>query len=517
MSQTIRFFLNGQKQEASVRPDTTVLDWLRSGPRLTGTKEGCAEGDCGACSVLIGDPRSTLQQARGEDDGDGEVQYQAANSCILAMGQIDGRALVTVEGLKSEHLHPVQAAMAENGSSQCGFCTPGIVISLAGLAARKSAAGAGLAARKSAAGAGLAAGKSAAEPEIAASGPATMAEVNDADIHDALAGNLCRCTGYRPIVEAARKAGITAIDGPHAAAFAKIEPRKTISASGSTFHQPQTLNDLLELRQEKPGAILLGGGTDLGVALADYHSDWDEVISLAHVRELRAIRETENHLSFGAAVTWEEILSSIADYYPSFATLIRRFGSTQIRSMGTIGGNIGTASPIGDGPPALIALGAEVELASSSGHRFMALEDFFLDYRKTELRNDEVIASVSIPKPVEGQEFRVYKISKRYDQDISTVCGAFSIIREEGQVRSARIAFGGMAATPQRAARAELALVGTNFDQNAIEACAAAITARFQPLSDWRGSAEYRLRVAANLAERFWRDVNGETVEVIAL
>lgn len=468
MSQTMRFFLNGQKQEASVRPDTTVLDWLRSGPRLTGTKEGCAEGDCGACSVLIGDLA-----------GD-SVHYQAANSCILAMGQIDGRAVVTVEGLKTEQLHPVQAAMAENGSSQCGFCTPGIVISLAGLAARK-------------------------------------AEVTDSDIHDALAGNLCRCTGYRPIVEAARKAGNATIAGLRVTAFAKIEPRTTISASGSTFHQPQSLNDLLQLRKEKPDAILLGGGTDLGVALADYHSDWNEVISLARVRELRAIHETENHLSFGAAVTWEEILAGIIEYYPSFATLIRRFGSTQIRSMGTIGGNIGTASPIGDGPPALIALGAEIELASLSGHRFLALEDFFLDYRKTELRADEVIASVSVPKPAEGQEFRVYKISKRYDQDISTVCAAFSIVREEGQVRSARIAFGGMAATPQRGAKAEQALVGSTFDHRAIEACASAITAQFKPLSDWRGSAEYRLQVAANLAERFWRDVAGETVEVMAL
>ncbi len=432
MSQTMRFFLNGQKQEASVRPDTTVLDWLRSGPRLTGTKEGCAEGDCGACSVLIGDP--WFDDAHHE----GAVHYQAANSCILAMGQIDGRAVVTVEGLKTEQLHPVQAAMAENGSSQCGFCTPGIVISLAGLAAQRSAAGAGL---------------------------AHKTEATDSDIHDALAGNLCRCTGYRPIVEAARKAGNATIAGPHVAAFAKIEPRTTISASGSTFHQPQSLNDLLQLRKEKLDAILLGGGTDLGVALADYHSDWNEVISLARVRELRAIRETENHLSFGAAVTWEEILASVTEYYPSFATLIRRFGSTQIRSMGTIGGNIGTASPIGDGPPALIALGAEIELASLSGHRFLALEDFFLDYRKTELRADEVIASVSIPKPAEGQEFRVYKISKRYDQDISTVCAAFSIVREEGQVRSARIAFGGMAATPQRAPKAEQALVGSLFDQ----------------------------------------------------
>jgi xanthine dehydrogenase small subunit len=478
MSQTIRFFLNGQAQEVSVRPDMTVLDWLRSAPRLTGTKEGCAEGDCGACSVLIGDPR--FDEAHHEG---GSVHYHAANSCILAMGQIDGRALVTVEGLKGEQLHPVQEAMAENGSSQCGFCTPGIVISLAGLVANN-------------------------------------VEANDNDIHDALAGNLCRCTGYRPIVEAARKVigtGGGTISGPQAAAFETIEPHATISATGSTFHQPALLNVLLQLRKEKPEAILLGGGTDLGVALADYHADWAEVISLAHVSELRAIRETDNHLSFGAAVTWEEVLDRIAGLYPSFATLIRRFGSTQIRSMGTIGGNIGTASPIGDGPPALIALGAEVELASLSGHRFLPLEDFFLDYRKTELRPDEVIASVSIPKPREGQEFRVYKISKRYDQDISTVCAAFSIVREEGQVRSARIAFGGMAATPQRAGQAEQALVGSGFDRKAIDACSAAIAAQFKPLTDWRGSADYRLTVAANLAERFWRDVAGEVVEVMAL
>ncbi|MGH7006205.1 MAG: FAD binding domain-containing protein, partial [Alphaproteobacteria bacterium] len=226
---------------------------------------------------------------------------------------------------------------------------------------------------------------------------------------------------------------------------------------------------------------------------------------------------TQDHLSFGAAVTWEEVLGRVAGLYPSFATLVRRFGSTQIRSMGTIGGNIGTASPIGDGPPALIALGAEIELASLAGHRFLPLEEFFLDYRKTELRVDEVIVSISIPKPRQGQDFRVYKISKRYDQDISSVCGAFSIFREQGQVRRARIAFGGMAATPRRAPEAEQALVGSGFERAAIEACAAAIAAGFEPLSDWRGSAAYRLQVASNLAERFWRDVSGEIVEVMAL
>ncbi|RCS23546.1 xanthine dehydrogenase small subunit [Phyllobacterium salinisoli] len=471
MANSIRFFLNGQKQDVAVRPDTTVLEWLRSGPRLTGTKEGCAEGDCGACSVLLGDA------------GDGEIRYHAANSCIMTMGQIDGRALVTVEGLKGETLHPVQAAMAENGSSQCGFCTPGIVISLAGLAANDAAA-------------------------------------DDHAIHDALAGNLCRCTGYRPIVEAARKVvgeGGAAIPGPAVAALAALEPAAEIATSGAVFHQPQMLDDLLKLRRDRPGAVLLAGGTDLGVALADFHGDWNEVISTAHVRELRSIEETPTHLGFGAAVTWEEVLARVAPFYPSFATLIRRFGSTQIRSMGTIGGNIGTASPIGDGPPALIALGVEIELASSGDRRTMPLEDFFLDYRKTEMKPDEVIASIRIPKPAVGQEFRVYKISKRYDQDISTVCGAFSIVREGGIVRSARIAFGGMAAIPKRVPEAETALVGKSLDEDAARACAAAIRNALSPLSDWRGSAQYRLTVAANLAERFRRDLSGETVEVMAL
>ncbi|PRD45746.1 xanthine dehydrogenase small subunit [Phyllobacterium phragmitis] len=471
MANSIRFFLNGQKQDVAVRPDITVLEWLRSGPRLTGTKEGCAEGDCGACSVLLGDASN------------GEIRYHAANSCIMTMGQIDGRALVTVEGLKGETLHPIQAAMAENGSSQCGFCTPGIVISLAGLAANETAA-------------------------------------DDHAIHDALAGNLCRCTGYRPIVEAARKVvgdGGASIPGPTVEAFEELKSSVEIATSGAVFHQPQTLDDLLKLRRDRPDTVLLAGGTDLGVALADFHGDWREVISTAHVRELRRIEETPAHLSFGAAVTWEEVLAHVAPLYPSFATLIRRFGSAQIRSMGTIGGNIGTASPIGDGPPALIALGAEIELASQGGKRTMPLEDFFLDYRKTELKPDEVIASIRISKPAGGQEFRVYKISKRYDQDISTVCGAFSVVRDGGIVKSARIAFGGMAAIPKRVREAEAALVGKRLDAEAARACAAAIRDAFAPLSDWRGSAEYRLMVAANLAERFRRDLLGETVEVMAL
>lgn len=307
------------------RPDTTVLEWLRGEARLKGTKEGCAEGDCGACSVLIGTDMDAIAQAdtasgaTESNKDDGAFRYRAVNSCILTMGQLDGKALVTVEGLKTTQFHPVQAAMAENGSSQCGFCTPGIVMSLSGLAADCASTG---------------------------------TKADDQLIHDTLAGNLCRCTGYRPIVEAARKViaeGGAPVAQPLSGSLQDIRPQAGFSYNGSTYHQPQTLKELVELRKQYPQSLLLAGGTDLGVALADYHSDWNEVISTAHVRELRDIREDVASFRFGAAVTWAEVLRAIGNQYPSLTVLLRRFGSVQIRNQGTIGGNIGTASPIGDG------------------------------------------------------------------------------------------------------------------------------------------------------------------------
>lgn len=493
MTQMIRFFLNGHRRDVQVRPDTTVLEWLRGEARLKGTKEGCAEGDCGACSVLIGTENTAIAQAdtankhTQSEQADGAIGYRAVNSCILSMGQIDGKALVTVEGLKTTQLHPVQAAMAENGSSQCGFCTPGIVMSLSGLASECKQDG-------------------------------LLAD--DQRIHDTLAGNLCRCTGYRPIVEAARKViaeGGAVIEGLEAGALKDICPQPVVVGSGARYRQPSSLNALLQLRQEYPQAVLLAGGTDLGVALADYHVDWDEVLSTAHVRELRSIDEDEAGFRFGAAVTWTEVLKTIGTHYPSLTVLLRRFGSVQIRNQGTIGGNIGTASPIGDGAPALIGLGAVIELASLQGSRSLPLEDFFLDYRKTELREDEVIASVTIPKLTHEQDYRVYKISKRYDQDISSVCGAFCITRRNGLITDARIAFGGMAAIPKRVPRAEQALIGSILDETAVLECAQVIASELSPLSDWRGSAQYRLMVAQNLVERFRHDLAGEVVEVMAL
>lgn len=478
----MNFTLNGKEQSANCRTDLTVLEWLRAEKRLTGTKEGCAEGDCGACSILL--------------SKQGDSRFSTVNSCILSMGQIAGCDVLTVEGLKTETYHPLQVAMAENGSSQCGFCTPGIVMSLAGLLANTP-------------------------------------EPSEEQVHDALAGNLCRCTGYKPIVEAALKIAKSGLVRLPKATSPNADDREALNSSGTQFYRPKTLANLFVLRATHPNAILLGGGTDLGVALAEHESEWPETIWTGAVEELRQVTETKDNWTFGAAVTWQEILANIGGAYPSLSTLIRRFGSTQIRNMGTIGGNIGTASPIGDGPPALIALGAKIALASAKATREIALEDFFLDYRKTALLPDEIIKSVTIPKPVKGQHFRVWKVSKRYDQDISTICGAFNLMIDGGKISSARVAFGGMAAIPKRARKAEELLLkmavenrseavrrahgnDTESVRRAYEMVAEAIRSEYAPLSDWRGTAAYRLEVAGNLAIRLGAELAGETVEVMS-
>ena len=464
--QSINLSLNGSQTHAACRADTTVLEWLRAQKRMTGTKEGCAEGDCGACSILV-----------SKADGTG---YFAANACIMAIGQVDGHSLITIEGLSHGKAHPIQTAMAENGSSQCGFCTPGIVVSLAGLLS-------------------------------------TTLNPNEEEIHDALAGNLCRCTGYKPIVEAAKKVALGGMHGLTEKSELRADLSEASKSEGSSFYRPKTLARLFALRKEHPSAQLLGGGTDMGVALAEHIIDWPVTIWTGAVKDLRDIRENNFHWHFGSAVTWTEVLSKTASALPSLATLLRRFGSTQIRNIGTIGGNIGTASPIGDGPPPLIALGASITLASEFSERTIALEDFFLDFRKTELRPDEIIKSVSVPKPLPNQHFRVWKISKRYDQDISTVCGAFNLTVKQGKIVSARVAFGGMAAIPRRAIEAEAALVGITVKGGDFSIVSSAIRSAFNPLSDWRGTADYRSEVAGNLALRLGAELNGETVDVMNL
>jgi xanthine dehydrogenase small subunit len=461
-----RFVLNGETVEArGVSPSMTMLDFVREKRGLTGTKEGCAEGDCGACTVV-----------RVRRNG----AVEAVNACLMQIGQADGEEILTVEGL--EKLNggapvPVQQAMAEGDGTQCGFCTPGFVGALFALGQTGEA-------------------------------------IDDETIHDALAGNLCRCTGYRPIVEAARAACRQPVT------FTPATPSTAApvqDGGGTVFHSPATLSDLIQIRAAHPDAMLLAGGTDLGLSVSKERKRPPVVISTANVAELRRIEETEDAVTFGAAVTYTEALPLIAQNWPSFARLIRRIGSRQIRNLGTIGGNVGNASPIGDTPPCLIALGATLTLAGPGGTRELATEDFFLDYRKTALRDGEVIRSIHIPKLKGGESFRVYKVSKRYDQDISAVVGAFRISRSNGSVASARIAFGGMAATPKRAAAAEAALGGADWTEDAFAAAGARTGEDFSPIDDHRATAGYRGKVAANIFLRLFRDLDGasEPLEVV--
>jgi xanthine dehydrogenase small subunit len=443
MADSIRFTLNGEPVDlAGTSPMTTVLDWLREHRGLKGTKEGCAEGDCGACTVV-------LERADG--------RHEAMNACIALLGQMDGQAIRTVEGLlgKDGAPHPVQRAMAEADATQCGFCTPGFVMSAYAFAA----------------------GGEPAELET---------------IHDALAGNLCRCTGYRPIVEAMTKVVGIAGETAHPSA-----PRTESADFNGMFYAPRTLHELLRTRAMHRGVPLLAGGTDLGLLAGRERTPPKAVIHVAHVPELNVIEDGKEEITFGAAVTYARAAPLLIEAFPALRPYLARLGSRQIRTLGTIGGNVGNASPIGDMPPVLLTLETRVKLASARGTRELPLEEFFLGYRKTALASDEVIQSLTLCRLREGEVFFCDKVSKRRDQDISTVAGAYRLRLKRGKIEDARLAFGGMAAIPKRASNAQAALMKDGF-----EAARAALAKDFQPLDDWRGSAAYRLQVATNLLRR---------------
>ncbi|WP_040305831.1 xanthine dehydrogenase small subunit [Ahrensia sp. R2A130] len=463
MTEPITFDLNGAPTSAECRADRTVLEWLRGDALLRGTKEGCAEGDCGACSILM----------RAPDDD----RYRPANSCILLMGQVEGASLMTVEGLAAmgPDGHPVQSLMAENGSSQCGFCTPGIVCALAGLGDGDTA-------------------------------------VDEPAVHEALAGNLCRCTGYRPIVEAALATAPVKLN----AASPSGGRRASVGSANSQMHHPGNFEELWAVMKTHPGSPLLAGGTDDNLSVAQAHTRHDNIISLRAIAELARIETNATHLSIGGAARWCDMLPHLEMHWPSFAAMLRRFGSVQVRSVSTMGGNLATASPIGDSAPSLIALDSALVLKSSAGERRVSVEDFYTGYRETILRENEVIAAIEIPLS-KDVEFRVYKVSKRYDQDISTVCGAFSVRMDGEKIASARIAFGGMAATPVRCRSAESLLVGKPLEALNDARISDAIEADLAPMSDMRGTANYRMRVARNLPKRLALDLSGEIVEVMAL
>jgi xanthine dehydrogenase small subunit len=460
----VRFLLNGEPRTVEGVPaSTTVLDWLRGLARLTGTKEGCAEGDCGACTVVLARPAH------------GGVIFRPVNACLMTVGQLDGEALITVDGVGRDALHAVQQALVETDGTQCVFCTPGFVMSAFAFAENGEPA-------------------------------------EDALIHDALAGNLCRCTGDRPIVDAVRKVAAGAGRNGSAALYAglpTVAPSAEHDGGGQLFLAPKSLAALVHLRTAHPDALVLGGGTDLGLGFSKDRKVPPAILWTGQVAELKRIEAGADALTFGGAVTYGEAEPYLDEAFPAFGAMLRRLGSRQIRTLGTFAGNLGTASPIGDTLPCLMALGATVTLASAAGERSLPVEDFVLGYRKTALRPDEVIAQVTIPRLQAGREFRVYKLSKRFDQDISTVIGAFVTEVAGGRLAYLAAAYGGMAAKAARAKGVEAALTGKPWTAAALTDVDAAVAADYQPLTDWRGTAAYRLRAAANLVRRLRAETTG--------
>lgn len=463
MSDGIKFILNGYEQVVKDLPPTmTVLEFLRTRKNLKGTKEGCAEGDCGACTAVLG----TLE--------DNKITYRAINTCIAFIPVLDGRSLITVEHLKSlagGDLHPVQDAMVKCHASQCGFCTPGFVMSITALNQNKKNA-------------------------------------TDTEIQDALAGNLCRCTGYRPILDAARLSNKQ--DNPclpdDPAILAPLQREKTFfyEANGQKFFAPVTPEDLADIYGRHPDATLLAGGTDVGLWITKAHHDLRTIIYTGNISALHEITKTEKDMTIGAAVPYAQAFEPLAVYDESFEELLRRLGSTQIRNSGTLGGNIANGSPIGDGMPPLIALGARITLRSATGIRTLALENYFLDYKKQDRKPGEFLEKIIIPAKANDVLFKTYKVSKRFDQDISAVCGGFSVRLEDGIIKEARLAYGGMAATPRRAQNAEAALNGQKWTEDTACAAMTALDRDFAPLSDMRASAAYRMSIAKNLILRFY-------------
>ncbi|WPY93291.1 xanthine dehydrogenase small subunit [Limimaricola variabilis] len=487
----IAFLLNGETVRAGGAPTRSLLDYLREQRGLTGTKEGCNEGDCGACTVIVTDPEGGLR---------------ALNACILFLPQLAGRAVRTVEGLaEGGALHPVQQAMVEHHGSQCGFCTPGFVMAMAAAHAQ-----------------------------------------GRTDHDDQLAGNLCRCTGYAPIIRAAEAAegaplpawivsdreklktlapaqtGGAATQSPDAAAApaagrAPYEP-ETGRGTDATLTEapgfiPETADELAGWYLDHPDATLIAGATDVGLWVTKGLRALPETAFLNRCEDLKTITRADGRTRFGAGVTMTRVMETLAAPYPSYAEMVRRYGSVQVRNAATIGGSLANGSPIGDNAPALIALGATIHLRKGDARRELPLEDFFIDYGKQDRQPGEFVEAVSLP---EGRErFRVYKISKRFDQDISAVCGAFDVTIEDGTITHARTGFGGMAATPKRAKAFEAALTGKPWNMQTVEAALPRLADDFTPLTDMRASAQYRLEAAQGLARRYFAEVSGQKTSVL--
>ena len=460
----ISFLLNGETVRlANPEPTQSLLDWLRNERGLTGTKEGCNEGDCGACSVMVTDAETTA----------------ALNACILFLPQLHGKAIRTVEGISAPDgtPHPVQQAMIDHHGSQCGFCTPGIIASMA-----------------------------------------SAHQNGQTDFDDQLAGNLCRCTGYAPIIKAAKAAeNAPKADWLETPDFilpeTLAEGVEGSQPSTGPVCAPQTGDELAAFYADNPDATLIAGATDVGLWVTKHLKDLPNIAFLNQCADLRRVEETTDTLKIGAMVTIARLRELMRERHPSFAEMLRRFASAQVRASATVGGNIANGSPIGDTPPALIALGASLHLRQGDTRREIPLEDFFIDYGKQDRQAGEFVEAVSIPK--QSDNLKVYKLSKRFDQDISAVLGAFNISVESGRVASARIAFGGMAGTPKRATHVENALIGQSWTEETIESAMTAFTQDFTPMSDMRASADYRMVTAQNMLKRAWAEDQGHATSVL--
>jgi xanthine dehydrogenase small subunit len=485
----IRFVLDGQVIEiAEVDATRTVLQYLREDLGKIGTKEGCAEGDCGACTVALAEVDSSGKR----------LQVRAVNSCIQFLPTLDGRELITVESLRGldGSLHPVQQAMVDWHGSQCGFCTPGFIMSLFALY------------------------KNNATP-------------SRREIDDALAGNLCRCTGYRPIIEAAnrmysdyadrQKAGGWLLE-PHAAKGKAGKDEKNrlavlnslkgdrslaVDMHGRKFFAPLSSDEMAELLEEYPDATVLAGGTDVGLWVTKQHRELNVVIYTGNVGELREQRVTNSHLEIGAAVCLSDSMQLIIEHFPALEELFLRFASPPIRNAATLGGNIANGSPIGDTMPALLVMDTSLVLRKGDDCRTLPLGDFYIDYMQTALEPGEFVEKILIPLPVDGEHVESYKISKRFDQDISAVCGAYRVVLDGDKVADIKIAYGGMAAIPKRAEHCENTLRGRSWSEALVGEAMDALGKDFTPLTDMRSTDEYRQRMCGNLLYRFFLDTTG--------
>jgi len=487
---TIRFRLDGETIELrDVDPTRTVLQFLREDLGKTGTKEGCAEGDCGACTVALVDL----------DRSGSRLRTRAINSCIQFLPTLDGRELITVEGLRNAdgELHPVQQAMVDCHGSQCGFCTPGFVMSLF--------------------------------VQFKNSGQLTRREIDDA-----LAGNLCRCTGYQPIINAAIKMydleasgsedwlqqantrdATSGKDEDHRVAeLRNLQGQSSLQLEfgNRQFCAPRTVDELAAKFEERPDAILLAGGTDIGLWVTKQHRDLPSVIYTGRVAGLSDVAVVDDSIEIGAAVTLTDCMPILTEYFPDLRDLLVRFASPPIRNAGTLGGNVANGSPIGDSMPALLALGAELVLRKGSRNRVLPLNEFYIGYQENALESSEFIERIRIPKARDDARIRSYKVSKRFDQDISAVCGAYCLHLDGTTVSSIKIAYGGLAAIPKRAPAAEHALIGQEWSEEAVNAAIDLLGEDFQPISDMRATSGYRLEVCRNLLYRFWLETTNDKI-----